>query len=291
MRAFDETQHTTTSTTMAQAQTQATAYKRHVLAVDSHSRESFDFSTAAKYKIVFPPIRNVKMIRLVSSEIPNTEYVVNARNNLLYLWDGLGVEFDVLTNLPDHDVVVALSQGTYTANEIANEINKQLNIALGAVFGQKFQVTAMTMTSKIRIDRVDGVDFRLHFNGKSSSAALVLGFDPNGNSVTQTEPVTLNKYTQSDTVMNLAGENFVYLCIKGLPTVTTTERTNDVFAKIIYNTPPRSIAFDSFQSNAFIYPEPQGVLSELQVSFVRRDGYLVDFNNIEHSFTLEFFTV
>jgi hypothetical protein len=254
-------------------------YKRQVLTVDSRSRENFDLTTPAQYKVVFPPIRNVIMVRLLSTEVPNTEYVIHSRNNKLFLWDA--------PNLTEH--AVTLSPGTYTATELANELNKQLNAALAAQFGAIFQVAAMTMTSKMRIDRVDGLQWGLRFAGKSSTAALVLGFDPDTDAVMQQDPFSGNWYTQSVTIMNLAGENFVYLCIKGMPTLITTERVNDVFAKIIYNVPPRSIAFDSFVSNAFIVPQTL-TLSQLEVSFVRHDGYLVDFNDIDHSFSLEFFT-
>ena len=259
----------------------ATAYKRNVLAVDSRSRENADITTPAKYKINFPPIRNVKMIRLISTEVPNTEYVIGARNNLLFLWDGT----------TEH--TVTLTNGTYTATEIANEISQDLNAALNAQFGQIFQVTAMTMTSKIRIDRVDAATntFQLRFAGRDGTAALALGFDPTLDSQVLVDPVSGNSYTQSVNVMNLAGENFIFMCVKGLSTLTSTEHVNDVFAKIIYNTPPRSIAFDSFISNAFIFPEPQSMITNFEVSFVRRDGYLVDFNTIEHSFTLEFFSL
>jgi hypothetical protein len=258
-------------------------FKRHVLSIDSRSRENPDMSTPAKYKVNFPPIRNVKMVRLVSTEIPNTEYVLHGRNNALYVWDPVSAS----------EKKVLLSPGTYTASELANELNVKLNSALNATFGAIFQVTAITMTSKMRIDRVDGNSFELRFAGKQDTAALVLGFRPEVDAVVTNYtqgPVTYY-YTQSVNVLNLAGENFVFLCIKGLPTVTTTERVNDVFAKIIYNVPPRSIAFDSFISNAYIFPEPQSAISQLEISFVRHDGYLVDFNTIEHSFSLEFFTL
>ena len=257
-------------------------YKRSVLAIDSRSRENADLTTPSKYRINFPPIRNVKMIRLLSTEIPNSEYTINDHNHMLFLWDSV-------TNT-EHDVT--LSNGSYTATEIANELNKQLNAALGVPFGTIFQVTVMPMTSKLRIERVDKPKtFQLRFSGKTGTAAEPLGFDPKSDSVMVVDAFSGNQYTQSNSVVNLSGENFVFLCIKGLPTVTTTERINDVFAKIIYNVGPANIAFDSFVSNAFIYPEPQAQISQLEVSFVRSDGFLVDFNDSDHSFTLEIFTL
>lgn len=254
-------------------------YKRHVLAVDSRNRENRDITTQAQYKVTFPSLYNVHMIRLISTEVPNTEYVVNKRNNLLFL-------FDTPTNT-EHEVV--LTPGTYTATELSNEINAKFNGALGAQFGAIFQATAMTMTSKVRIDRVDQQPWELRFAGKLNTAALVLGFDPAADAVMRTDSFSGNVFTQSTTVMNLAGENFIFMCIRGLSTLSTTERTNDVFAKLIYNVPPRSIAFDSFISNAFVFQQPVN-MNHLDVSFLRHDGSLVDFNNIDHSFSLEFYT-
>lgn len=253
------------------------SYRRQVLTVDSRSRMNADMTTPASYKMTFPTFFNVKMVRLISTEVPNTEYVIHARNNLLYLYD--------TPTLTEHTVVLA--PGTYTATELANEANLKLNAAVGAGFGAIFQVTAMTMTSKIRIDRVDHNQWGLRFAGKTNTAALVMGFDPASDAIVQLDAP--NWYTESVTVMNLAGENYVYLCVKGMPTVVTSERLHDVFAKIIYNVPPRSIAFDSFISNAYIYPEPVNI-SQLEISFMRHDGFLVDFNDVEHSFSIEIFT-
>ena len=252
-------------------------YKRHVLTVDSRNRENPDLTTPSKYKVTFPPLRNVAMVRLCSTEIPNSEYVLHSRNNMLYLWDG------------SSNVDITLSPGTYTSTEMANEINRQLNAVMNAPFGSIFQVTAMTMTSKLRIDRVDGRPFQLKFAGKPNTAALVLGFDPATDAPMYTDSTSGNTYTQSVNIINMAGENYVYLCLKGMQTMTTSEHIHDVFAKIIYKVPPRAIAFDTFVSNPCIYNEPMMSMQQLEVSFVRHDGYLVDFNTINHSFTLEFF--
>lgn len=261
--------------------TPATTYKRYVLAVDSRNRIDPAYTTPSQYKISFPPLKNVKMARLLSTEVPNSEYVLHSRNCLLYLWDGL--------NTTEHKIT--LTPGTYTATEMANELNKQLNAALNAPFGAIFQVTYMTMTVKFRIDRVDGQRFELRFAQRDNTAATVLGFDSKADALavqyTNAAGVVCF-YTQSTTVANLAGENFIYLCIKGMPTLNTTELVQDVFAKIILNVPARATCFDSFVSNAFIYPQPQGFLSQLDISFVRHDGQLFDFNTIEHSFTMEF---
>lgn len=264
-------------------------YKRQVVAVDSRSRLNPDLTTPARYKVNFPIINNVKMVRLVSTEVPNTEYVFHSRNNLLYMFDPVGDPMAV-PPLPAGEHVVTISPGTYNATELANEVNFKLNQAVNAPFGAVFQVTAMTMTSKLRIDKVDGNDWALRFAGKRNTAALQMGFDPDVDAIMVRPDPLANMYTQSNTVYNLSGENSIFMCIKGMPTVLSTERIGDVFAKIIFNVPPRSIAFDSFVNNAFVFPEPAH-LSQLEVSFVRQDGFAVDFNDVEHSFTLEFFNL
>ena len=252
-------------------------YKRHVLTVDSRNRENPDLTT---------PLQVQSHVSTLAQRGHGP--TVLHRDTQLRVRASLTQQHDLSVD-GSSNIDVTLSPGTYTSTEMANEINKQLNAVMNAPFGSIFQVTAMTMTSKLRIDRVDGRPFQLKFAGKSNTAALVLGFDPATDAPMYTDSTSGNTYTKSVNIINMAGENYVYLCLKGMQTMTTSEHIHDVFAKIIYKVPPRAIAFDTFVSNPCIYNEPMMSMQQLEVSFVRHDGYLVDFNTINHSFTLEFF--
>jgi hypothetical protein len=259
----------------------AVLYRRQVLCIDSRSREEVATTTPSDYLLKFPIIKNVKMVRLISSEIPNTAYIFTSANN----------NIDVLSNLisgggiPAGTYTATITPGTYTGAELANEINRALNAIMNTAMGVTFTATYITFTQKIRIDRVDGGAFQLLWaTGPSvgSTPYLELGY---------TLADTALAITSSSTnVVNLVGDNYVYLSIKEFSSTRVTDRLDDVFAKIIMNIPPRSIAFDTFASNEVIFQRPID-LKQLHITFRRRDGSLYDFNTIEHSMTMEFYTL
>lgn len=262
-------------------------YNRQVLSIDSRSRDDYELKTGAgawvtqpnSYTVRFPPIRNIKQMNLISTEIPNTEYVINATNNI--------ITFDAVAGgAPFPGVTATLTPGTYTAAEMANEINRQMNAAVGGLFGAFFVATYITWTQKVRIDAVAvGDSFRIYWTA-ALSPRIQLGFDDRD----MAAPATT---VSSDNVVNLAGENFIYLTLKNLlnsEAVRGTEVIENSFAKIIFNTAPHTYTFDSYSANPVIFPVPINQLNRLEVEFRKHDRTLYDFNRVEHSFTLEFFT-
>jgi len=250
--------------------------QRHVVTVDSRSRDNSSSSSASDYTIQLPAISQVKRMRLVSTEIPNSQYVFNSQSSTIDLVDVGGGN---ITH------VVTITPGSYTAVELANEINLQLNTAVGVGFGVEFVVTYITFTKKFRIDRLVGGNFSLLFASGPNvdiSAGHNLGF---------TQDVVNVASATSDQIVDLSGENYVFLQIKGFPAITNTENIEDVFAKIIWNVPPTFITYDSFASNSMIFPNPIQLLKEFKVRFVRQDGQLYEFNNIEHSFSVEIYSI
>ena len=261
--------------------------QRHVLAIDSRNREDFANTTPSHYIVKFPVFKNIKMVRMISSEIPNTQYVFQT---------GINNTFDLFTNFissggaPAGTYTITIAPGTYTGGELADEINNELNIAMLVGFGIEFVATYITFSQKIQIDYA-GADplarFRLLWaTGPSiaTSCAKELGYQPAAD--------TALAITSSSTVpVFLSGENYVYLCIKDMAGTRVTENIEDVFAKIIFNVPPRSITFDSFASNEIVFPEPLPYLNRFEVTFRLHDGSEYNFNTIEHSFTIEMYTV
>ena len=81
----------------------------------------------------------------------------------------------------------------------------------------------------------------------------------------------------SDTLFT---ENF--LIIYGLK----SNEINNAFAKILLSGIPGDILFDTFVASPKIFDQPVAQLNEIKIQFLYPDGGLVDFNNINHSFTL-----
>ena len=89
--------------------------------------------------------------------------------------------------------------------------------------------------------------------------------------------------------INLDGENYIYFCINEFPAMTVSSSIDTgIFYKLILNGAPGSTLFNTFVGNAFI---PQdGLIAKLEyltISFRTQENNLFQFNNAEHSFTLE----
>lgn len=260
-----------------------TLYRRQVLCLDSGDREDRDNTTPAKYTIKFRVVKSVKLVRLLSCEIPNSAYVFDTNNNKL------DFAIDVASGglVPPGTYTAVITPGTYTSTELANEITLRMNEVVNTQFGITFVATYITYRQKLQIDRVDGPgkNFQLLWAtgpNKTSNCYAQLGF-----ALADTPAMTAS--ILSDNVLQLSGDNYIYMCVKQFPSTRTTHNIEDVFAKIILSVPPRSIVFDSFASAEQVYDQPID-LRQLEIVFRRPDGSLVDFQTIDHSFTLEIYT-
>ena len=64
---------------------------------------------------------------------------------------------------------------------------------------------------------------------------------------------------------------------------------NDIFYVLQLNAPPGSVMFNSFIGNPKrFYEAPLPFLDEVEFRFITHDGELFEFNDQDHSFTLEF---
>ena len=89
--------------------------------------------------------------------------------------------------------------------------------------------------------------------------------------------------------INLDGEKYLYFCINEFPAMTVSSSIDDgIFYKLILNGAPGSTLYNTFVGNAFVPQE--GLMAKLEylsISFRTQENNLFQFNNAEHSFTLE----
>lgn len=87
--------------------------------------------------------------------------------------------------------------------------------------------------------------------------------------------------------INMTGDNYFYICCPELNTIQNTTPVSNVFSVIRWYENPGKVVFDSFITTTKIFNPPLSTLSELNFEFRKSDGNLVDFNGIDHSFTIE----
>ena len=88
-------------------------------------------------------------------------------------------------------------------------------------------------------------------------------------------------------ILNFTGDNlYIYMILNDFSNIITSNEINNAFSKILLTGNPGDILFNTFVQAVKEFDEPLAQLNELNIKFVYPDGTLVDFNNINHSFTL-----
>lgn len=263
---------------------------RHVLNVDSRDRENYAGTRPNDFRVKFETYNNVVGMNLIQAQIPNTEYVINDRNNKIDFVDSVA-----------GTVVATLTKGNYTATELANEINLQMNAAVGAGLGVEYTVTYITFTQKFRIENLAANTFQILWNS-GANAANAFWYEFGDLSQTDTA-AGLSAYNSTGTV-RLSGDDYINMILdsgQSFQAQDNTSRTQSLFAKIILAAPPRSVIFQDQQgSNPLIFSPPITQLSSLLVKFrhprqAHRTAFeaeepLYDFNGHDLSFSIEILT-
>jgi len=95
--------------------------------------------------------------------------------------------------------------------------------------------------------------------------------------------------------LDMTGDNYFYivcpeLCVT-VSAYSNTSPVSNVFGKVRWFNDPGNVVFDSFVPNVNIFYDPIDYLNELHISIVKPNGGLVEFNGLNHSFTIELIEV
>ena len=94
-------------------------------------------------------------------------------------------------------------------------------------------------------------------------------------------------YSQKLRQLVLTGYDYFYISSPELGHYHDTKPVSNVFAKIRWFGKPGSVVFDSFVPTVKNFDIPLSELSEINIAIYHPDGRLVEFNDIDHSFTIE----
>jgi hypothetical protein len=150
------------------------------------------------------------------------------------------------------------------------------------------------------------IRFRLLFN-KEGTIGNILGFKNIGdiNSITpyNFDISNIDNYENStnynsigniinnkyDLNINLNGDNYILLSIPLFKNSINIGNINNLFAKLFLIGPPNTVIYDSYVQISDYLPIKESSLNELELYFYDKDGYLYNFNNMEHSLTIEIY--
>lgn len=256
----------------------------HTLHVDSRDRDAVPGASPASYVVRLPErLKKVVSARLLSAEIPSSFYVFRAEygNTSLHV------------SVNGVDQVLTIPDGNYTASSMATTLRAALNEAYAP---WTFQVALSKTTLKLSFQSLDGLTMSVDTRDASASSrewglGYYLGFDKDavltGQTITAPRVASTNPYTY----LVLDCEELNGAMEGGIDGAAMAP--HGCFAKIPFSANSFEYVFldaSSQSSHPITYRPPIATLDRLRVRWRFHDGRLVNFQDLEHSFTLELVT-
>jgi hypothetical protein len=182
-------------------------FNTFIIDVDSSARDRDRFPDTDEYTVYFKnPLINVVRCDLLSAEVPNVAFNVDASNQKFAPEEVVG------TNAP-YVVAFEIQQGHYDITGLSNEIQRLLNIYTHGI-GSPYTVSSITSQNKVIFRAVAPVTrFRLRFDLDDNCSGL-LGFGndatPFNDTVASADPMYA-KALLSPAYVDTSGDHVVFL--------------------------------------------------------------------------------
>lgn len=269
---------------------------RKTVLVDSRDRSPLQ--TQSKYTVTLPKtLENIYSVTLRSAEVPYSWYSFSASAG--------NTTFKATVNSVQETITIA--DGNYTSTTFATAIQTALNTAFS---GNKFTVTYSDSTNKLTIAHSSADTWSLDFQDTTQQQEICgsavpiptttswwglgyfMGFYKKQYSFAAAGSVV------SDFIVQLNVYNYIIMELDTMNKEDETAidnrmsgRVDGCFAKIPITGNSGDIIF--FREwccplNRSVLTPPLGQVRVLNIKFRHHDGRLVEFNNVDHSLSLEF---
>ena len=256
-------------------------------------------------KISFEAFKNNNLPNCITatlSTINNINYVL-----LTFYHSGNLVEVDDTITVTGATKIGTIIDAVYiNSTHKIYEVNKtqQTYTVLLAPLNELTNLTTIDLTGNGGPSIVIKTHAKVSFLfDKSDTIGSVLGFKNVGekNAITPYSTITTNfdnyvQYTDynqvgnidvSTRLLNLSGSNYyILMYLNNYESILNNSNQPTAFAKILMSGNTGDIIFNSFINYPLEFDFPIPYLNELDIYFTYPDGSLVDFRNIDHSFTL-----
>lgn len=261
--------------------------RRRVISIDSRYREDYNNSTPTDFKYnLIEPVRNVCRMRLLTAEIPNTEYVFSAtKKNLNFVIQSL----DPSGN-PTSSISVDIGEGNYTAPNLVSVIKTYFtnHISAFTALGLVPDITLGTYTGKVTISMGAPVNF-IFATGFDRPFDFGLGY----NLGFRKKYYQNVSQTTGEAIINVIGDNYYLLQLDDYGYVshkTWYKETIRAFAKIPNNQDKNIMIFDDLGNQVpreYVFSNPTDILYFNRVRLCDANGNPIDLQGLNISLTIE----
>jgi len=311
-----------------------------LLNIDSRFRQNYLTTETTNYLIDLPyQLNNVTEMTLCDLELPSTFYPISASYQNNYFWIKTTDMFDVVKYY--YIVIPDANYYFQTLIDRINSYFIDINLNLSIVFdlnynnlggiGEGTGLTRIGIITQTDISNTNIVTFELNFNGSivlnqetptyySSNDPIsnlyniestldykqlfgwIIGYRQADYKNATIDPVTLQMYYESESVLDLSGPKYLFLIVddfnKSMNINFLTASVKGLLAdNIIARISQKGQLFSIQSQNDFsVYSEPRYYygpinISKLQVKLIDEYGRLVDLNSKDFSFTLRLTTI
>jgi hypothetical protein len=311
-----------------------------LLNIDSRFRQNYLTTETTNYLIDLPyQLNNVTEMTLCDLELPSTFYPISSSYQNNYFWIKTTDMFDIVKYY--YIVIPDANYYFQTLIDNINSYFVDIDLNLSIVFdlnydnlggvGQGTGLTKIGIISQTDISNTNIVTFELNFNGSivqnqeistyySSNDPIsnlyniestldykqlfgwILGYRKPDYTGATIDPITLEMYYKSESVLDLSGPKYLFLVVddfnKSMNINFLTASVKGLLAdNIIARISQKGQLFSIQSQNDFsVYSEPRYYygpvnISKIQVKLIDEYGRLVDLNNKDFSFTLRLTTI
>lgn len=264
------------------------------LCIDTRFRKEYYKTTSADFQIQFSkPFKHVESMSLITFEMPRCIYAVS---------DKMGTNLVCIRNPTQTGtwVDVKISDGNYTASEIATEMTSKITKALNDV---SYSVITEQQNEKIIIQH-NTDKFDIHFKNHRNEAAppmenlgWLLGYRYPKYVHNEASDLSSSWY-QSDAIADVRGPKYMYLAIDDhqyfvhhniIGIYEQSFLSKNILAKIPLKENSDAIVSRQDEVNMFKKRHYTGLinLDKINIQLLTPYGTVIDTNGIDYSFTLE----
>jgi len=245
--------------------------ENQLINIDSRFRDKSIYKESSSFKINIEKIKFVKYIKLSSIEIPNTFYIFTKKKD--------NISFIITINKTDHPIII--EEGSYTIDLLFNYIQILFN-NLNNSHGYNLMLTFNEISSCCNISNgSEKLNINFTNTTKYPSLGYMLGFRKN--------IYTCNNNYTSESVVNIVGDDYIFLRINDYGIIYNDNLTYKLLAKIIINKNKGTTIFDNqanFLSKEYIFKKPVNI-STLKIELYDSYGNLLCMDGQDFSATLE----
>jgi hypothetical protein len=261
----------------------------HLRSEDALIKGQGDFSTTELYynidQNLTPEQDEALVVSVNSAEIPYSYFPVNSNNKTLKFFESSDATAGNLSAKND----VVLTAGEYNGDELATELQRAIRASNGR---NDYTVAFNPATTKLTITQPTDIAFRFDFTNSAKYAYSLLGFEYAVKTATDNGG---NHTLESDTAINIAGDNAIYIR-SPLSNINTYESRHggisDILAKIPIKVNYNEIIYYEPLVYQFKSQLPAGQpLNDLTIRLTNKYNELIDLNGLDWEFSLTVSTV